>query len=140
MSSIIYKCRVCGAENKLEDKFCPNCGAENVHRVKKIAKLESKQKRNEKRKERTNRASKRKNINRDRQAELVDKILTRRNRTLRLKQSKLETGNTHEGKLRWIKTQRYDLERSIQEIADDLCESIIAVANYIDEIENQKNE
>lgn len=127
MSDITYNCRACGAENVL--------------RIEKIAKLESKRNKVEKKKEKTlTRATKRKSMRGDRSSEIRGKMLTRRSRKLRLEQSKLETGSTHEGKLRWIKKQRYDLKRSIPEIADDLCESMNAVAKYIDEIENQKNE
>ena len=138
MSGTIYKCRACGAENKLEEKFCRTCGAENVLRLEKIAKLESKRKRVEKRKEKVNyRASKRKSIHGDRRAELYDKMYTRRSRRLRLEQSKLETGGTHKGKLRWVKKQLYDLKRSIPEIANDLGVSMNAVAKLVDEIKNQ---
>lgn len=42
---------------------------------------------------------------------------------------------THEGKLRWVKEQFFELKRPIQEIADDLGENITTIAKYIDEIE-----
>jgi len=39
--------------------------------------------------------------------------------------------------LEWIKTQYYDLNRTIQDIADDFGESMITIRKYLDEIENQ---
>jgi len=61
----------------------------------------------------------------------------------RLKEMQLYKGNTHEEKLEWIKTQYYDLGRTIQDIANDLDESMITVRKNLDEIENKdisKNE
>ena len=137
MSDIIYKCRACGAVIELEAKFCTKCGAVNVIRLRKIAKLELKRSRVDKRREKIwKHASRRKSIRGDRAAEFWDKSLATRSRNLRMKQAKLKTGSTHEGKLRWIKTQLYDLKRSIQDIADDLGESMITVAKYLEEIEN----
>jgi hypothetical protein len=59
-------------------------------------------------------------------------------RELRVKKKKLLS--TREGKLEWIKTQYYDLNRTIQDIAEDLSESMVTVRKFLDEIKNQKNE
>lgn len=140
MSSITCKCRACGATIKLESKNCVNCGAENAARLERIATLESKRKKTDKRQAKIlGHASKRKNMRGDRVAEFWDKTLTRRERRLRMEQAKLEMGGTHEGKLRWIKEQIKDLKRPIQEVADDLGVSMIAIGKYIDEIEKQEN-
>ena len=64
-------------------------------------------------------------------------MLFNEERDLRVKKTKLIIGGSHEGKLDWIKAQHYDLKRTIQEIADDLGESMIAIGKYLDEIENQ---
>ena len=104
-------------------------------RIKKIEELETKRKRTEKKRasfgvhelEKTE----------DMHSEMWDGVLTRRARKLRMKETRLKTGDTHEGKLQWIKEQLYGLNRSIQEIADDLGESMMKVAKYIDEIDEQ---
>jgi len=139
MSNDICKCKACGVVIKLEEKFCRNCGAENVLRIKKIAKLESKVIRVDKRRDKVwgGGTSDGKGIQRARATEFWDKNLARRSRELRMKKTKLKTGSTREGKLEWIKTQYYDLNRTIQDIADDFGESMITVRKYLDEIENQ---
>jgi len=64
-------------------------------------------------------------------------IRHRRDVELREKKMKLIIGSTPEGKLEWIKTQYFDLHRNIQDIADDLGESMMTVKKYLNEIENQ---
>ena len=71
--------------------------------------------------------------------EMGNDMLRNELRKIRVKKMKIITGNTHEGKLEWIKTQHYDLKRSIREIAEDLIETSLAVSKYLDEIENQIN-
>jgi len=56
-------------------------------------------------------------------------------RELRVKKTKLIS--THEEKLEWVRTQHIDLKRTIQDIADDLGESMMTVRKFLNEIENQ---
>ena len=70
--------------------------------------------------------------------EIDDELLFNRERDLRAKKAKLIIGSTREGKLEWIKTQYYDLNRTIQDIANDLGESMMTVRKYLNEIENQE--
>jgi len=139
MSNNICKCKACGVVIKLEEKFCHNCGAENVLRIKKIVELESKVVRVDKRRDKMwgGGTPDRSTIRRDRRKEGWDQFLAIKSRKLRMKKTKLITGNTHKGVLEWIKTQYYDLHRTIQDIADDFGESMITIRNYLNEIENQ---
>lgn len=143
----VHNCTACGAVIKLEEKFCVKCGAENVIRYEALEKLEDLERQIEEVK--ANRAEKLKPWKRGRTRggkrlqEINDEILYNKSIEVRLKKTKLITGNSHEGRLEWIKTQYYDLNRSIQDVADDLGESMITVRKYLDEIENQditKNE
>ena len=82
----------------------------NKLRIKKKAELDSKMNKIEKRQAKAaRRSSKRKSIRREKGAEMKDLYRTRRARTIRMAEIKLKTGDTHEGKLRWVKIQRYDL-------------------------------
>ena len=138
MSSTIYKCKACGAENKLEEKSCRTCGAENVLRLEKIAKLESRWKRIEKRRDKSVEiVTERKTMLGTRSSENRDIILAQKSRKLRLELSKLETEGTHEGKLRLVKRQYYELNMTIQDIADDLGVSMMTVRKHLNEIEKQ---
>jgi hypothetical protein len=139
MSNDICKCKACGAVIKLEEKFCRNCGTENVLRIKKILELESKVIKVDKRRDKNwgGGTQDRRGLQRDRATEFLDINLARRSRELRMKKTKLKTGSTHKGILEWVKTQYYDLNRTIQDIADDFGESMITVRKYLDEIENQ---
>jgi response regulator of citrate/malate metabolism len=69
--------------------------------------------------------------------EIDDDILANREREMRVKQTKLIIGGSHDSKLEWIKIQSFDLNRTIQDIANDLGESMIAVRKYLDEIANR---
>ena len=144
MHKKIYNFSKCGAINKLEAEFCASCGAKNVIKdeaFEKIDKLETKIEKFKTKRSETVQSSKRSLKASDKRAlEREDRMLFNEERELRVKKTKLIIGSTHEGKLQWIKEQRYDLKRPIQEIADDLGESMIAVGKYIDEIENKKNE
>ena len=141
-----YYCYMCGAEIKSEGKYCTNCGAENELRLKKIKKLENLEKspssylstpaflsldtpsylsKSRKREFKRYQASTEKM--RDRQSLERDRLRTTK--------TKLIIGNTREGKLKWVKKQHFDLKRSIQDIANDLGESMISVKKYLDEIE-----
>lgn len=139
MSANFYTCKACGRENKMVDKFCGNCGAENVLRLDIIAKLESESKKAERDAGKLREPNKRVLLRDSISMEIAAGGLIRKSRGLRLKKSRLETGGTHEGKLRWVKEQ-LDLKRSIPQIADDLCVSMNAVAKLVDEIEKNKNE
>jgi len=44
----------------------------------------------------------------------------------------LEIGSIPEDKIRWVKSQYHEKNRTIQEIADDLDETMISVRKYID--------
>ena len=57
-----------------------------------------------------------------------------------LRVNKTKLISIREGKLEWIKRQYYDLNRTIQDIADDLRVSMMTVRKHLNEIENQKNE
>ena len=137
----VYNCVKCGVVIKLEVEFCANCGANNVFKdeaLEKLEKLETKiAKFKAKRSERLQ-SSKRSLTSRDKRAlESEERMLFNEERDLRVKKTKLIIGGSQEGKLDWIKAQHYDLKRTIQEIADDLGESMIAIGKYLDEIENQ---
>jgi len=140
MSNNICKCKACGVVIKLEEKFCYNCGVENVLRIKKILELESKVIRVDKRRDKNwgGGTPDRRTISRDRGIEAMDRNLAIRSRKLRMKKTKLITGSTHKGVLEWIKTQYFDLHRTIQDIADDLGESMMTVRKFLNEIENQE--
>ncbi len=83
-------------------------------------------------------ASRRKNIQVGASLNIANSVLAIQFRKLELREKKLTTGDTHLGKLRWIKTQYYDLNRTIQDIADDLGVSMMRVRKHLDEIENQE--
>ena len=137
----IYNCKECGAVIKLETEFCANCGAKNVIKdeaLEKIEKLETKIEKFRAKRSEMLQSSKRAPTTRDiRYLEREDSMLFNEERDLRVKKTKLIIGSTREGKLEWIKTQYYDLNRTIQDIADDLGESMMSVRKYLDEIEKQ---
>ncbi|NVM46670.1 MAG: hypothetical protein HWN79_17325 [Candidatus Lokiarchaeota archaeon] len=59
-----------------------------------------------------------------------------RQRNLAIRDKKL----AKKGKLDWIKTQYYGENRTIQDIAEELGESMVSVRKYIDEIDEiEKN-
>jgi len=136
-----HKCRVCGASIKLEDKICTECSEENAIRNEALNKLEDSEKKIEEDLARTEekRSKKRSTRRGNKLEEMGYDMLRNELRKIRVKKMKIITGNTHEGKLEWIKTQHYDLKRSIREIAEDLIETSLAVSKYLDEIENQIN-
>ena len=137
----IYNCRECGVVIKLEAEFCANCGAKNVIKdeaFEKLEKLETKIEKFRTKRSEMLQSSKRALTARDkRYLESEERMLFNEERELRVMKTKLIIGSTREGKLEWIKTQHYHLNRSIQDVADDLGESMIAVRKYLDEIENQ---
>lgn len=137
----IYNCRECGAVIQLEAELCANCGAKNVIKdgaFEKLEKLETKIEKFKAKRSEMLQSSKRALTARDkRYLESEERMLLNEERELRVMKTKLIIGSTREGKLEWIKTQHYDLNRSIQDIADDLGDSMIAVRKYLDEIENQ---
>ncbi len=136
-----HKCRVCGAAIKLEEKICTECGEENAIRNEALKKLEDEQKdiEDELAKYEEKRSKKRSTRRGNKLEEMGFDMLRNELRKIRVRKMKIITGNTHEGKLEWIKTQHYDLKRSIREIAEDLIETSLAVSKYLDEIENQIN-
>ena len=139
-----YKCKECGAAINLEEEYCAQCGAKNTAKYEALEKLEDMERKIEKVK--TKRSEERKSSKwpKTRQAkklqEIDDELLFNRERDLRAKKAKLIIGSTREGKLEWVRTQYIDLKRTIQDIADDLGESMMTVRKYLNEIENQKNE
>lgn len=142
-----YNCRACGAEIKLTDKICVKCGAENVIRKEKIKNLEAAERQVEQFKSLSSASiisSKgRRAKQHKKQQEAWNEFQYKRSINIKRKKTKLIIGNSHEGKLEWIKTEYYDFHRNLQEIAEDLGESMITVRNYLDEIESQdksKNE
>jgi len=135
-----HNCAVCGAEIQLVTRFCNKCGAENVIRDEAFEKLEKLEGRIEKDKAKNiKQLSKRRLFASDKAAlEREERMLFDEERDLRVKKTKLIIGSTREGKLEWIKTQYYDLNRTIQDIADDLGESMMTVRKFLNEIENQE--
>lgn len=140
----VHNCSACGAEITLEEKFCNVCGEENIIRYEALTKLKELEIRIEehkiKNKERTEKLqNKRFGISKqNRKIQNQEKeMLLKQELEVRKRKIKILTGGTHEGTIRWIKEQYCDLKRTIQEIADDLGESMIAVRKCIDEIENQ---
>ena len=140
----IYNCRACGAVIKLEEAICVKCGAENTIRYEALDKLEDLERKIKVKRSENLKSSKGIITRRARKLqELDDELLSNKARKVRLKKTQLIIGNTHEGKLEWIKTQYYDLGRTIQDIANDLGESMITVRKNLDEIESKdisKNE
>ena len=133
-----YNCRTCGAVIKLEEIICAKCGAENTIRDEALEKLEGLERKIKVKRSENLKSSKWLKTRRtEKLQELDDELLSSKARKVRLKKTQLIIGTTHEGKLEWIKTQYYDLDRTIQDIADDLGESMIAVRKNLDEIENQ---
>ena len=136
-----YKCKECGAAIKLEEENCTECGAKNTAKYEALEKLEDIERKIEKVK--AQRAEERKSSKRlktkqsKRLQEIDDDILANRERKMRVKQTKLIIGGSHDSKLEWIKRQSFDLNRTIQDIANDLGESMIAVRKYLDEIANR---
>jgi len=136
-----YYCNICGVENETENKYCYNCGADNAPRLKQIKKLETAEKRS------TNPLSSSAIISLDipwqktgaKRVQTAQKKAQKRvpqeTARIRTARTKLIIGNTHEGKLKWVKKQYFDLKRTIQDIANDLGESMISVKKYLDELE-----
>ena len=130
----VYYCRECGTEVKLEEKSCKSCGAENIHRTEALEKLNEMEKSLE-----------------DSRVKILEKHLTKKWRTsgtgnlerdnldliysqskdVKSKKVSLIVGDTEEEKIKWAKAQFYEENRSLQEIADDLGESMITVKKYI---------
>ena len=139
----VHNCRICGAAIKLEDKICKECGEENAIRYEALEKLEDSERKiieyQAKRSEKLANSKRGPNRRERKLQEMEDQRLSNKSREIRVMKTKLITGNTHEGKLEWIKTQHYDLKRSVREIAEDLIETSLAVSKYLDEIENQIN-
>ena len=135
MTDTHYRCRDCGNENNTLVKFCSYCGAENELRTEELAKLEAKRKDAELKRALLGVHELEKKP--DMHSEILESKLTRQAKKLRMEETKLKIGKSHEDLLLWIKEQFYGLERSIQDIAEDLGESIIRVAKYIDEIDEQ---
>jgi len=146
--NILYKkiinCTACGALIKMEEKICAKCGAENTIRSEALDKLEDLERKIEVKRSENLKSSKMLKTRRsEKLQDLNDELLSSKARKVSLKKTQLIIGNTHEGKLEWIKTQYYDLGRTIQDIADDLDESMITVRKNLDEIESKdisKNE
>jgi len=140
----IYNCRTCGAVIKLEEIICAKCGAENTIRDEALEKLEYLERKIEVKRSENLKSSKLLKTRRSgKLQEIDDELLSSKARKVRLKKTQLIIGNTHEGKLEWIKTQYYDLGRTIQDVANDLGESMITVRKNLDEIESKdisKNE
>ena len=132
-----YKCRECGAAINLEEEYCAECGAKNVAKYEALEKLEEYERKIEKVKAKRAKAKPPKTRRNKKLEEIEDEMLANREREMRVKKTKLIIGGSHEGKLEWIKTQYYDLNRSIQDIADDLNESMMTIRKYLDEIDNQ---
>ncbi len=134
----IIKCTVCGALIKLEEEICTKCGAENIIRSEALEKLDNLERKIEiKRSENLRTAKSTKTRRTAKLQEMDDELLSDNARKVRMKKTQLIIGTSHEGKLEWIKTQYYDLGRTIQDIADDLDESMITVRKNLDEIKSQ---
>jgi len=134
-----YRCKECGAVINLEEKYCAECGAENTIRYEALEKLEDMERKIEdvkgKRSEKRESSKWPKTRRTEKLQEIDDEMLYNREREVRIKKTKLIIGSTREGKLEWIKTQYYDLNRTIQDIADDLGESMMTVRKFLNEIE-----
>jgi len=138
----VHNCRACGAAIKLEEKLCNECGEENAIRYEALKKLEDSERKIEeyqaKRSEKLMNSKRGPNRRERKLQEMEDERLSNKSREIRVMKTKLITGNTREGIMEWIKTQHYDLKRSIQEIAEDLGESMFTVKNFLREIEDQE--
>jgi hypothetical protein len=124
----------------LEEKFCNECGEENAIRYEALKKLEGSEREIEEvLAKRSEKLSKRRTTRRENRLEenMYDMQLNKLIR-IKLMKTKLITGDTREGIREWIKTQHYDLKRTIHDIADDSGMSIFRVKNFIEEIENEK--
>ena len=130
-----YNCVECGSAIKLEEKSCSNCGVENVKRLEAIKQLEELERINENEQSKfleMNLSTKRKKQF-DRKLETRSlELLESRVRKIRLRKMRLIIGGTIEDKINWAKTQYHEGNKSIQDIAEDLGESIVIVRRYID--------
>jgi len=138
----VHNCRACGAAIKLEEKLCNECGEENAIRYEALKKLEDSERKIEeyqaKISEKRMKSKRRKTRREKKLQEIEDERLFNKSREIRVMKTKLITGNTREGIREWIKTQHYDLKRTIHDIADDLGMSIFTVKNLLREIEDQE--
>jgi len=137
-----YQCLDCGASIRLEEKFYGICGADNLIRKEELVKLEmlgefleeAKVKRLEKLQSSGDRKSPR-----DRRVdELEGEFLNYQVRRVKMMKARLETGITFDEKLEWVKRQYHEMNKSIQEIAEELGESMITVKNYLNKIEESQ--
>ncbi|MFX0020676.1 MAG: hypothetical protein ACFFAF_18310 [Candidatus Hermodarchaeota archaeon] len=128
----VYSCSECGSTLKLEDKLCNYCGVENVNRKEALEKLEEMEKSIENEKAKLLEKMYTKKRKTYQTEEMMLELLNSNAREVRLRKVKLIIGNNLEDKIRWVKTQFHDMNRTIQDIADDLGESMITVSHYID--------
>jgi predicted RNA-binding Zn-ribbon protein involved in translation (DUF1610 family) len=138
----IHYCGMCGAQIKLSEVKCGNCGADNMRRKEALDKLanlemsntESRLKIQEKAQSKKWRTPASKKQDR-RFLELLDK------QTIKIKETRMKIliGSTLEAKKKWVETQYRELGRSFREIADELGESMITVKQYLDS-DSEKDE
>ncbi|UCC21182.1 MAG: metal-dependent hydrolase [Promethearchaeota archaeon] len=141
----IYNCVDCGAKMTLEVKNCNECGAENAIRntiLERIEDLEgSLEETRKKVLEKEISPSKKKSVKLKYQNELEDKILSNlkeKAKELLLLKTILLTVNSQNEKLSWVKTQYYEKNKSIIEIASELGEDMFIIEDSLDELKNQE--
>ena len=131
----IYYCEECGSVIKLEEKLCSNCGTENIKRKEALERLEELERSNRVERAKILEMSQSKKLKTqfDRKLEKRSlELLDNRVRKIKLRKMKLKIGSTLEDKIKWVKTQFHDMNKSIQDIAEDLGENMDAVRHYID--------
>jgi len=137
-----YNCTECGASFRLEDQFCPMCGKENVYRKDSLEKLEKLEAEAEhaktKRSERLESSKPKKSYRAKKFDETEGERLFQVESKIKLRKTELLIGGSFEKKLEWVRKQYFEINKSIQQIADELGESMITVKRYLDELENRR--
>lgn len=129
-----FFCGECGSAIKLLDKTCKKCGFQNKVRIMAIQELESREINIKHDLDRLVREMKSKWLIAQsvQLKEMEIDLLMEAARKIKLRRVQLEIGSIPEDRIRWVKSQYHEKNRTIQEIADDLGETMIIVRKYVD--------
>jgi len=139
----IYYYTECGSTIKLEEKLCSNCGVENIKRKEALIQLEELEKNIENNKATLKKSQSNKRIIpwHKRVEEDIIELSDSHARKVKLRKMEILIGSTLEDKIKWVKTQYHDLNRSIQDIAKELDMYEGVVRHYIKmDLQNDKRE
>jgi len=140
----IYYCTECESTIKLEEKLCSNCGAENIKRKEALEQIEDLEKSIENNKLKILEKSQSKKWRSPRNKKLDERyiqLLNNQARKVKIRKMELIIGSTLEAKIKWVKTQYHDMNRSIRDVAEELGENRFTVRRWIDpDSQNDKRE